>query len=81
MNWTDCIEIKNQNAKVYSLKHFGKYRNEKLCRSRCGQGSPYNHRGKLKQLNAKETSAVKLANKSLIQKGIIQNAGEMEYRS
>lgn len=75
----DCVEIKTQNARLYSMKHKKNYRNEKECASRCGQGSPYNHRGKLKAAKQRETTALKLVNKVQIQKGHINHSGEMNY--
>lgn len=75
----DCVEIKTQNARLYSMKHKKNYRNEKKCASRCGQGSPYNHRGKLKNEKQKGTTALKLENKIQIQKGYVNHGGEMNY--
>lgn len=75
----DSIEIKTRNAQVYSSKHSKNYRNEKLCASRCGKGSQYGHRGKLKAIKQKETTSRKLENKVQIQKGNINNVGEMNY--
>lgn len=71
---------KEKNARLYFLKHSKKYKSEKKCASRCGQGSPYDHRGALKAFRNKESTALKLENKVLIQKGVINNTGELNYR-
>lgn len=73
-------EKKAKNAELYFLKHSHKYKSEKKCASRCGQGSPYNHRGALKARRNKESTSLKMENKILVQKGLINCSGELNYR-